>query len=61
MKPHEETRRRREHHFVTAWGMFFSMVHGWQREPELERPYCSATAGIVKSVQPGVVTVEVSA
>jgi hypothetical protein len=47
--------------YVTAFGWWFSMVHGWQREPELERPYCDASTAIVKQVQPGVTLVEVSA
>jgi hypothetical protein len=48
-------------YYVHAWGMWFSMVHGWQQEPELERSYCLAVAEIVKEVQPGVTLVEVSA
>jgi hypothetical protein len=47
--------------YVFAWGHWFSMVRGWQREPELARPYWRAAAEIVQQVQPGVIVVEVSA
>lgn len=47
--------------YVYAWGHWFSMVNGWQCEPEIERPYWRAVAEIVLQVQPGVIVVEVAA
>lgn len=47
--------------YVYSWGLWFSMVHGWQCEPELERPYYRVVADIVLRAQPGVIVVEVSA
>lgn len=46
---------------IYAWGMWFSMVHGWQQEPDLSRTHCATSAAIVKDVQPGVTIVGVSA
>jgi len=46
---------------IYAWGMWFSLVHGWSSEPDMERTECSAVAAIVKHVQPGVSVVGVSA
>jgi len=46
---------------IYAWGMWFSMVHGWQREPDLSRTQCHASAAIVKVTQPGATVVGVSA
>ena len=47
--------------FVYAWGCWFSMVHGWEREPDIRSPYWRVVAEIVLQEQPGVVLVEVSA
>lgn len=47
--------------YVTAWGLFFCLGHGWVKDPLAVGPVCDAVAAIVKLVQPGVVVVEVSA
>jgi len=51
------------HYYVSAFGWWFCMVHGWVRDPERVHGggMHLAVAQIVKQVQPGVVLVEVSA
>jgi hypothetical protein len=51
----------RKNCYVYAWGCWFSMVHRWEREPDIESLYRRAVAEIVQQVQPGVIVVEVSA
>lgn len=54
---------RERYWYVSAWGMWFCLVKGWCARPEDVHggARCLAVAKIVKSVQPGVVLVEVSA